>query len=53
MGVVDSTKRRLHRDICADPVLHGQVLNLYLKLTDTPPAEERSFAFRQGDRRPT
>ena len=30
MGVVDSIKRALHRDIVADPVLHGRVLNLYL-----------------------
>jgi len=28
--VVDRIKRRLHRDIVADPVLHGLVLNLYL-----------------------
>jgi len=30
MRVVDGFKRRLHRDIVADPVLHGRVLNLYL-----------------------
>lgn len=30
MTVVDSIKLRLHRDIAADPVLHGLVLNLYL-----------------------
>ena len=29
-GVVNTVKRRLHRDIVADPVLHGLVLNLYL-----------------------
>jgi len=28
--VVGAVKRRLHRDIVADPVLHGLVLNLYL-----------------------
>lgn len=30
MHVIDGIKRRLHRDIVADPVLHGRVLNLYL-----------------------
>jgi hypothetical protein len=30
MPVSSSIKRRLHRDIVADPVLHGRVLNLYL-----------------------
>ena len=30
MSAVDAVKRRLHRDIVADPVLHGLVLNLYL-----------------------
>jgi hypothetical protein len=30
MGIIDWTKRRLHRDIVADPVLHARVLNLYL-----------------------
>jgi hypothetical protein len=28
--IVDTVKRRLHREIVADPVLHGLVLNLYL-----------------------
>jgi hypothetical protein len=28
--VIDGIKARLHRDIVADPVLHGLVLNLYL-----------------------
>ncbi len=28
--VIGTVKRRLHRDIVADPVLHGLVLNLYL-----------------------
>lgn len=28
--IVDAVKRRLHRDIVVDPVLHGLVLNLYL-----------------------
>lgn len=30
MSLVTWTKRRLHRDIVADPLLHAQVLNLYL-----------------------
>src|SRR5438045_6872517 len=30
MYLIASIKRRLHRDIVADPVLHGRVLNLYL-----------------------
>ena len=30
MRFVHNLKRRLHRDIVADPVLHGRVLNLYL-----------------------
>lgn len=30
MRIIDGMKRRLHRDIVADPVLHGRVLNLYL-----------------------
>jgi hypothetical protein len=30
MPIISSIKRRLHRDIVADPVLHGRVLNLYL-----------------------
>lgn len=30
MQIVSGIKRRLHRDIVADPVLHARVLNLYL-----------------------
>ena len=30
MRLAHAIKRRLHRDIVADPVLHGRVLNLYL-----------------------
>lgn len=30
LHLVDAVKRRLHRDIVADPVLHARVLNLYL-----------------------
>jgi hypothetical protein len=29
-SLVDTVKRRLHRDIVADPLLHGLVLNLYM-----------------------
>ena len=28
--LVDTVKRRLHRDVVADPLLHGLVLNLYM-----------------------
>ena len=30
MMISPAIKRQMHRDICADPVLHGEVLNLYL-----------------------
>ncbi len=30
ISIVDGIKQRLHRDIVADPVLHGAILNLYL-----------------------
>lgn len=30
MLLTTAAKRRMHRDICSDPVLHGLVLNLYL-----------------------
>ena len=30
LHLIDAVKRRLHRDIVADPVLHARVLNLYL-----------------------
>ena len=36
MNLITSTKRQLHRDICADPVLHGLVLNLYLNGEEYP-----------------
>jgi hypothetical protein len=36
MNIVSSTKKQLHRDICADPVLHGLVLNLYLNGEEYP-----------------
>jgi hypothetical protein len=30
MNIIDAIKRRFHRDLVADPVTHGWVLNLYL-----------------------
>lgn len=36
MDLITSTKKQLHRDICADPVLHGLVLNLYLNGEEYP-----------------
>lgn len=36
MFITRYTKRRLHRDICADPLLHGLVLNLYLNGEEYP-----------------
>ena len=36
MNLITSAKRQLHRDICADPVLHGLVLNLYLNGEEYP-----------------
>jgi hypothetical protein len=36
MHFIDGIKRQLHRDIVADPVLHGRVLNLYLNGEDYP-----------------
>lgn len=34
--ITATIKRRMHRDICADPVLHGLVLNLYLNGEEYP-----------------
>jgi hypothetical protein len=34
--IASAIKRRLHRDICSDPVLHGLVLNLYLNGEEFP-----------------
>ena len=36
MSAIDAVKRRLHREIVADPVLHGLVLNLYLNGEEYP-----------------
>ncbi len=56
MNPIDGMKRRLHRDIVADPVLHARVLNLYLNGEQYPhrvqdyfpmaAAEEHSLAQR-------
>jgi len=43
MGLVAAIKRRLHRDIVADPVLHGRVLNLYLNGEEYPHRVEGYF----------
>jgi len=45
-------KRRLHRDICSDPVLHGLVLNLYLNGEEYPHRTDDYFpvwAVRDAD----
>src|ERR1041384_6978513 len=34
--IVDRIKRRLHREIVADPVLHALVLNLYMNGEEYP-----------------
>ena len=43
MNLVRAIKRRLHRDIVADPVLHGRVLNLYLNGEEYPHRVEDYF----------
>lgn len=45
MLIVESIKRRLHRDIVADPVLHGLVLNLYLNGEQYPHRVTDYFPF--------
>lgn len=49
--MINRIKRRLHREICANPVLHGLVLNLYLngeqyphRVTNYFPIEETPHA---------
>ena len=44
LSPVDTGKRLLHRDICADPVLHGLVLNLYLNGERYPHRVEGYFS---------
>jgi hypothetical protein len=43
--VIDGIKTRLHRDIVADPVLHGLVLNLYLNGEQYPHRVSDYFPF--------
>src|SRR4051812_15050386 len=43
--LVDRIKARLHRDIVADPVLHGLVLNLYLNGEQYPHRVSDYFPF--------
>lgn len=45
MSLVDRLKVRLHRDIVADPVLHGLVLNLYLNGEQYPHRVSDYFPF--------
>jgi hypothetical protein len=45
MAFVDRIKTRLHRDIVADPVLHGMVLNLYLNGEQYPHRVSDYFPF--------
>jgi len=45
MIIVDRIKTRLHRDIVADPVLHGLVLNLYLNGEQYPHRVSDYFPF--------
>jgi hypothetical protein len=46
---IDSIKRRLHRDIVADPVLHARVLNLYLCGEAYPHAVDDYFPVEHVD----
>jgi hypothetical protein len=48
--VIDSIKKRLHRDIVADPVLHARVLNLYLCGEAYPHAVNDYFPVEQAER---
>jgi hypothetical protein len=43
--LIDRIKARLHRDIVADPVLHGMVLNLYLNGEQYPHRVSDYFPF--------
>jgi hypothetical protein len=49
MFAIDAIKRRLHREIVADPVLHGLVLNLYLNGEEYPHLVDDYFPFAVGD----
>jgi hypothetical protein len=47
--VIHALKRRLHRDIVADPVLHGRVLNLYLNGEQYPQRVQDYFPMAGGE----
>lgn len=47
--IVDTVKRRLHRDIVADPLLHGLVLNLYLNGEQYPHMVDDYFPVAVGE----
>jgi hypothetical protein len=49
MNVVDSIKKRLHRDIVADPILHARVINLYLCGESYPHAVDDYFPIEHVD----
>lgn len=49
MTLVDRLKARLHRDIVADPVLHGLVLNLYLNGEQYPHRVSDYFPFAAAE----
>ena len=46
---IDRIKARLHRDIVADPVLHGMVLNLYLNGEQYPHRVDDYFPFAAAE----
>jgi len=48
MSAIDSIKRKLHREIVADPVLHGLVLNLYLNGEEYPHLVDDYFPIAVG-----
>jgi hypothetical protein len=48
MSAVDAVKLRLHRDIVADPVLHGLVLNLYMNGEQYPHRVDDYFPIAVG-----
>src|SRR5262249_19838696 len=47
--IVERVKRRLHRDIVADPVAHGLVLNLYLNGEHYPHRVDDYFPLAAAD----
>jgi hypothetical protein len=49
MSAIDAIKRKLHREIVADPVLHGLVLNLYLNGEEYPHLVDDYFPMAVGD----